>query len=330
MKIDPVTTLPAPAWLQLRQALWPDADAAGHLHEMQSQLAEPERYAQFLARDDDGAALGLAEASIRRDYVNGTDTSPVGFLEGLYVVPEARRQGVSRALVGAVAAWARSRGCAELASDTALDNLASQALHERLGFEETERVVFYRRSLAGLPAVAAVVGEDAPNPLHEVQAVCFDWGGTLMSEQGPEDTPMGLWPQVQALAGAAEALALLAGRLPLAIATNATVSRRPMIELALRRVGLGRHFADVFCFTELGHRKNEPEFWEAVERRLGVPRSRIAMVGDSLEHDVRAPRRFGVQAVWLNPAGAAPSDGDDDVPVVADLPAFARWVIRAS
>ncbi|BAL93986.1 putative aminoglycoside 6'-N-acetyltransferase/phosphoglycolate phosphatase [Rubrivivax gelatinosus IL144] len=296
---------------------------------MQSQLAEPERYAQFLARDDDGAALGLAEASIRQDYVNGTDGSPVGFLEGLYVVPAARRQGVSRALVDAVAAWARSRGCAELASDTALDNLAGQALHERLGFEETERVVFYRRSLAGLPASAALAGEPAPNPLHEVQAVCFDWGGTLMSEQGPADTPMGLWPQVQALPGAAEALALLAGRLPLAIATNATVSRRPMIELALRRVGLGRHFADVFCFTELGHRKNEPEFWDAVERRLGVPRERIAMVGDSLEHDVRAPRRFGVQAVWLNPAGAAATDGDE-VPAVADLPAFARWVILAS
>ncbi|WP_043811260.1 aminoglycoside 6'-N-acetyltransferase [Rubrivivax gelatinosus] len=143
MKIEALVTLPNADWLHLRQALWPAADAAEHLHEMQSQLAEPERYAQFLARDDDGAALGLAEASIRQDYVNGTDGSPVGFLEGLYVVPEARRQGVSRPLVDAVAAWARSRGCAELASDTALDNLAGQALHERLGFEETERVVFW-------------------------------------------------------------------------------------------------------------------------------------------------------------------------------------------
>ncbi|CAG1003485.1 hypothetical protein BURK2_03219 [Burkholderiales bacterium] len=38
-----------PAWLPLRQALWPDTSPAEHLAEMKTLCAEPERYAQFLA-----------------------------------------------------------------------------------------------------------------------------------------------------------------------------------------------------------------------------------------------------------------------------------------
>jgi aminoglycoside 6'-N-acetyltransferase I len=79
--------------------------------------------------------------------VNGAQSSPVGFLEGLYVVPRARRNGVARALVAEVGRWARDFGCSELASDAALANAASHAVHRALGFEETERVVFFRKQL---------------------------------------------------------------------------------------------------------------------------------------------------------------------------------------
>ncbi|MEO7743381.1 MAG: hypothetical protein ABIR98_10620 [Usitatibacter sp.] len=30
----------------------------------------------------------------------------------------------------------------------------------------------------------------------------FDWGGTLMSEEGPLDLPMALWPEVRTSSGA--------------------------------------------------------------------------------------------------------------------------------
>jgi FMN phosphatase YigB (HAD superfamily) len=166
------------------------------------------------------------------------------------------------------------------------------------------------------------------NPLHAVRAVCFDWGGTLMSERGPQDIPMGLWPEVEVIEGAAEALASLAGKLPLAIATNASVSRRPMIELALRRAGLGSCFAHIFCYTELGHRKDQREFWLAVQNGLGVPLSHIAMVGDSYEQDALYPRRFGVQGVWFNPGGYAPSDRA--APMVDSLITFAAWAAGAT
>lgn len=166
------------------------------------------------------------------------------------------------------------------------------------------------------------------NPLRNIQAVCFDWGGTLMSEQGLHDRPMALWETVETIAGAAEALELLAGKLPLAIATNATISKRPMIELALSRVGFKEYFNEIFCYTELGYRKDQREFWQVVQTSLGVPLEGIAMVGDSYEHDAQFPRSYGVQGVWFNDRGAAVRD-QVQVPTVEDLPTFARWVMNA-
>ena len=58
--------------------------------------------------------------------------------------------------------------------------------------------------------------------------VLFDWGGTLMSEEGPLDLPMALWPEVAAIDGAHEVLATLSRRYRIGVATNASVSRRNM------------------------------------------------------------------------------------------------------
>lgn len=134
---------------ELRATLWPSEGVARHLREALATLERGEQAIAYLAFDVDGAAIGFAEATVRVDYVNGTHSSPVGFLEGLYVVPAARRSGVGRALVAAVERWARDRGCAELASDALLDNVQSHAAHRAYGFEETERVVYFRKPLAG-------------------------------------------------------------------------------------------------------------------------------------------------------------------------------------
>jgi aminoglycoside 6'-N-acetyltransferase I len=132
------------AWLVLRLALWPDHAPDELRAEMPAMLDDPGGVV-LLAISGPGVVLGMAEATIRTDYVNGCDTSPVGFLEGIYVVPAARRNGVARKLVEAVAGWARGEGLTELASDAPLDNIASHQMHDALGFSETERVVFFRK-----------------------------------------------------------------------------------------------------------------------------------------------------------------------------------------
>ena len=137
------------AWLELRIALWPDGSPPEHLAGMANTLARG-HYVR-LALSSTGAPVGFVEASKRSDYVNGTSSSPVAFLEGLYVVPAARRRGVARALVESVVAWALGQGLCELASDSLLEAPEAHAAHRALGFEETERVVYFRRPLVRPP-----------------------------------------------------------------------------------------------------------------------------------------------------------------------------------
>lgn len=136
-----------PAWLELRSALWPDCPAEEHVEEMGRFLAVPDRFGRFIERYEVGRPIGFVEAAIRTDYVNGTDSSPVAFLEGIYVIPRSRGREIARALVACVEAWAGRQGCTELASDAAIDHHASHLMHGALGFVETERVVFFKKAL---------------------------------------------------------------------------------------------------------------------------------------------------------------------------------------
>ena len=148
MKIRSATPADAAPWAQMRAALWPVETVEEHRQEVLATLASGDRDAvAFLAFDGEGRPCGFAEAALRRDYVNGCDTSPVVFLEGIYTRPEARAAGVGRALCAAVEAWGRDQGCTEFAADALLDNLDSHAFHAALGFEETERVVYFRKAL---------------------------------------------------------------------------------------------------------------------------------------------------------------------------------------
>jgi aminoglycoside 6'-N-acetyltransferase I len=135
-------------WAKLRIALWNWDTVEDHREEAERLYCEgdPDRTG-YVAIASDGEILGFAEATIRRDYVDGCDTSPVAFLEGIYVIPEARKSGVARALTQSVADWGRSQGCTEYASNALLDNIDSHNFHTAIGFVETERVVFFRKEL---------------------------------------------------------------------------------------------------------------------------------------------------------------------------------------
>jgi FMN phosphatase YigB (HAD superfamily) len=153
----------------------------------------------------------------------------------------------------------------------------------------------------------------------------FDWGDTLMSEDGPSDLPMADWPTVRAIDGAAQVVAALAERHRIAVATNATISDRDAIARALMRVGLAALVSEIFCFRDLGLKKSDPRFWDAVEARLGVPRAHMMMIGDDLENDVLAPRRAGIVSVWLN-WKRAPVPPGLSVPAIERLDQLPSWI----
>lgn len=147
MRIEPVSGAHRDAWLALRIALWTEESEAILAEDDDRLLSAPDTDRPAWLALEEGRPIGFAEAALRRDYVNGCETSPVAFLEGIYVAPDARRRGVGRALDQAVRDWAIQRGCSEYASDALIDNRDSHAFHTALGFGETERVVYFRRVL---------------------------------------------------------------------------------------------------------------------------------------------------------------------------------------
>ena len=134
------------AWLGMREALWPDGDAASHPGEIEQYFAGALRNVLevLLALDEKDTAIGFAELSIR-NCAEDCVTDRVAYLEGWNVTQEARRRGVGRALVAAAIEWGRRQGCTEFASDTTLDNVISAAAHLALGFIETARLRCFRR-----------------------------------------------------------------------------------------------------------------------------------------------------------------------------------------
>ena len=96
---------------------------------------------------EEGALLGFVEVGLR-SHADGCEPSrPCGFVEGWYVKPDAKGQGVGRALIARAEQWARDQGCTELASDTWADNEASIAAHKALGFEIVDTCVNFRKRI---------------------------------------------------------------------------------------------------------------------------------------------------------------------------------------
>ena len=148
--IRPATQRDSGPWLRLRDALWPQASESEHRAEIDDFFAGQahEPLAVLLAEDGVGGVLGLAELSIRPS-AEGCTSDRIAYLEGWFVVPEARRRGVGRALVAAAEEWGRAQGCTEFASDTQPDNLVSAAAHRALGFIEVGSVRCFRKGLQG-------------------------------------------------------------------------------------------------------------------------------------------------------------------------------------
>ncbi|WBU59242.1 aminoglycoside 6'-N-acetyltransferase [Paracoccus albus] len=148
MPIRAATHSDISGWVELRARLWDDTSLDEHRAEAVAMLAKsPDQCIVFLDVIDGVVIRAFAEAALRHDHVNGCETSPVAFLEGIFVRNNDRGSGIGKLLLKAVQSWAQEKGCLELASDAYLDNLASHAFHNAVGFEETDRVVYFRKAL---------------------------------------------------------------------------------------------------------------------------------------------------------------------------------------
>ena len=144
IEIRKVTAAEKDAWFEMRKGVWPEAGGDYLLFDMDEILASAidSIFMAFL----DGQPAGIIETSIR-EYAEGCDSSPVGYIEAWFVYGEFRKTGVAGELVQTAENWAREKGCTEIGSDTWLDNEASIRAHEKLGYREVERLVHFVKQL---------------------------------------------------------------------------------------------------------------------------------------------------------------------------------------
>lgn len=128
----------------LAAELWPEHTAEELLEELRG--LDEDNSAIFLATEGEDS-VAFAQCQLRHDYVEGTDYSPVGYLEGIYVREIYRGKGVAKALLAACEGWAKEKGCVEFASDCELDNTGSLNFHLSVGFEEANRIICFTKKL---------------------------------------------------------------------------------------------------------------------------------------------------------------------------------------
>ena len=125
--------------------LWPDHNVEEMQEEFGEMINQPDA-AFFLAYIEE-TAVGFAQCQLRNDYVEGTETLPVGYLEGIYVAEGCRGQGIAKALLTACEKWAKEKGCREFDSDCELTNAHRLAFHLKVGFEEANRIICFTKKL---------------------------------------------------------------------------------------------------------------------------------------------------------------------------------------
>jgi putative hydrolase of the HAD superfamily len=154
------------------------------------------------------------------------------------------------------------------------------------------------------------------------RALLFDWGDTLMRVYPEYDGPMCDWPRVAAMPDAARVLTDLREDWRLALATNAADSDVSQIQAALGRVGLADLLERIYCYRSTGVRKPSKAFFEHILADLGLPASRVVMVGDDYEADALGALAVGIRALWLNRKGGPRHEGDGlyTISRLAELP----------
>ncbi len=133
------------ALAKLAVMLWQNHSINELINEFSEMMANGK--AQFFLKYDNDMPVGFAQCQLRYDYVEGTSTSPVGYLEGIFVMKGYRNKGYAKELLAACEAWAKENGCHEFASDCEIDNIDSFHFHKAMNFTEANRIICFTKTL---------------------------------------------------------------------------------------------------------------------------------------------------------------------------------------
>ncbi len=101
----------------------------------------------FFLKYENNLPVGFAQVNLRFDYVEGSATSPVGYLEGIWIQESFRGKGYAKELLQECEKWAKSKNCKEFASDCELSNKNSHNFHKAMNFKEANKIICFIKNI---------------------------------------------------------------------------------------------------------------------------------------------------------------------------------------
>ncbi|MDD7339597.1 MAG: GNAT family N-acetyltransferase [Eubacteriales bacterium] len=144
--IREMTISDAPALAAMAIKIW-DSDDKDELEQEFIDMTHDKESTCFI-KFIDAKAIGFANASLRHDYVEGCETSPVAYLEAIYEDKEYRLLGYAKDLVNRCEEWGREQVTKEFASDCILTNNDSYKFHTAIGFKEVNRIICFKKDIS--------------------------------------------------------------------------------------------------------------------------------------------------------------------------------------
>lgn len=125
--------------------LWPECTFETEF-EYCKQILEKGNQTAFLVNEK-GEYIAFAYLSLRNDFVEGSTSYPIAYLEGIYVKESYRNTGLASKLIQRAEQWAKESGSSQLASDVEINNKQSIRFHNKSGFLEENRIVCFIKDL---------------------------------------------------------------------------------------------------------------------------------------------------------------------------------------
>jgi aminoglycoside 6'-N-acetyltransferase I len=146
LRIEEIAESDIPKVTELIIRLWPECSYEEESLNCQK-IIDSHNQTIFSAKQGNNL-FAFVHLSLRTDHVEGCSTSPVVYVEGLFVEPLFRKQGVGKALLRKAEEWGKDNNCSEIASDAEIQNIESLAFHKSIGFKEVNRIVCFSKKIS--------------------------------------------------------------------------------------------------------------------------------------------------------------------------------------
>ena len=130
---------------EMASIMWKNHDIENLVKELETVITSEDGVIYIYS--EDAQIIGFAQCQLRHDYVEGTHSSPVGYLEGIFVKEDYRKRGIAKKLLQACEQWSKEKGCTEFASDCELSNINSCNFHKAMNFEEANKIICFTKKL---------------------------------------------------------------------------------------------------------------------------------------------------------------------------------------